>query len=352
MNKYLKKSLFFFAMILFLSCGSEETEVEVKIKRFDEGLIIPPLLDEEIGSNVQGPSLIKVPDWIENPLGNYYLYFADHKGDNIKMAYSDSLEGPWKIKKGGTLQLKESFFLTSIPETPEDFDFNALSERTPHPALQEYTPKQIDDLNIPHIASPDVHVDYDNELIVMYFHGLNKFGSQKTRVATSSNGIEFKANKKIVGWPYFRRFTYDKQDYALSMPGVIYKRSGGIEDFDIYNQILEENVRHSAVLVKGDVLLIFFTKKEESPERIYLTTVDLSLPLLLWTASKPVEVLRPEKDWEGANLPLYASSSSAINTPVNQLRDPAVFEENDKYYLLYSVRGENGIAISNLYITD
>ncbi|GIT64032.1 MAG: hypothetical protein Ct9H300mP22_4320 [Gammaproteobacteria bacterium] len=44
--------------------------------------------------NIQGPSLIKVPEWIENPLGKYYLYFADHKGLYIRLAYADELQDP------------------------------------------------------------------------------------------------------------------------------------------------------------------------------------------------------------------------------------------------------------------
>jgi hypothetical protein len=34
--------------------------------------------------------------------------------------------------------------------------------------------------------------------------------------------------------------------------------------------------------------------------------------------------------------------------PVNQLRDPAIFKENGKIYLLYAVAGEQGIAIGEL----
>ena len=75
----------------------------------------------------------------------------------------------------------------------------------------------------------------------MYFHGLNEFGSQKTRVATSQDGLAFKTREKIVGWPYFRKFKYQNNDYALSMPGIIYKNTGDIEDFMIINQVMEEN---------------------------------------------------------------------------------------------------------------
>ncbi len=42
------------------------------------------------GSNIAGPSLVRVPDWVENPLGRYYLYFADHRGTYILACARDS----------------------------------------------------------------------------------------------------------------------------------------------------------------------------------------------------------------------------------------------------------------------
>jgi hypothetical protein len=347
------KNIFIYSVVtLLISCSSGDTKVKVKIDRWEDGLIIPPNLTEEIGTNVQGPSLIKVPEWAENRLGDYYLYFADHKGDHIRLAFSDDLKGPWKIKPGGSLRLADSHFLTAVPETPEDFNVDELEERTSHPDLTPFIVKSIDDLNVPHIASPDVHVDEESQKIIMYFHGLDEFGSQKTRVATSLDGINFVTKEKIVGWPYFRKFTYQGDDYALSMPGVIYKNIGDIEDYIPVNQVMEDNVRHSAVLVKGEDLLIFFSRVGDKPERIMLSTIDLSKPSILWKTTKPIEVLRPEEDWEGGNLPLYPSIRSAINTEVNQLRDPAIFQEGNNIYLLYSVRGENGIAIADLKIID
>ncbi|MDC0577537.1 hypothetical protein OAP03_04465 [Gammaproteobacteria bacterium] len=332
-------------LTLIFGCSEIETNVEIEIIRIIDKPIIPPLLTEEIGDNVQGPSLIKAPTWLKNSLGKYYLYFADHKGDRIKLAYSDSLIGPWTVHFGGTLNLQDSYFLKETPDIPVDFDIESLESREVHPDLINHIPKKIDDLTIPHIASPDAHVDDSNERIIMYYHGLDEFGIQRTRVATSKDGINFTARKKIVGWPYFRKFTYKNNNYALSMPGVIYKNIGDIEDFTIVNQVMEENTRHSAVLVKGDKLLIFYTRKGDSPERILLTTLDLTKPSPLWKVSKPIEVLKPEKEWEGASLPLYKSVQSAINVPVNQLRDPAIYSENGKNYLLYSIRGENGIGI-------
>ena len=37
---------------------------------------------------------------------------------------------------------------------------------------------------------------------------------------------------------------------------------------------------------------------------------------------------------------------------VNQLRDPAIYEEDGGVYLLYAVAGESGIAIAELHFED
>ena len=63
-------------------------------------------------------------------------------------------------------------------------------------------------------------------------------------------------------------------------------------------------------------------------------------------ASEPVTVLEPELDYEGGELPLIPSVRGLSNEPVRQLRDPAIFSEWPRTYLLYSVAGERGIAIA------
>jgi len=47
-------------------------------------------------------------------------------------------------------------------------------------------------------------------------------------------------------------------------------------------------------------------------------------------------------------LPLEASKGGYIDERVHQLRDPAIYQEGDKTYLLYSVAGESGIAIAEI----
>ena len=48
------------------------------------------------------------------------------------------------------------------------------------------------------------------------------------------------------------------------------------------------------------------------------------------------------------DMPLKPSARGAIDEPVHQLRDPAIYREGDDTYLLYSVAGEQGIAIARL----
>jgi hypothetical protein len=49
----------------------------VRVQRLLDGPIISTGLHPSIGPNIQGPSMIRVPDWIDGRLGDYYLYFAD-----------------------------------------------------------------------------------------------------------------------------------------------------------------------------------------------------------------------------------------------------------------------------------
>ncbi|MDX1576500.1 MAG: hypothetical protein R3285_09920, partial [Kiloniellales bacterium] len=114
--------------------------------------IIRPRMDARMGDNINGPSLLKVPPWIERPLGRYYLYFADHKGDYIRLAYADRLEGPWTVYGPGTLQLAESHFRTeraSVPEgVQEEIDLGGFAE-----GPVEGVPAPLDSATRPHIAS-------------------------------------------------------------------------------------------------------------------------------------------------------------------------------------------------------
>jgi len=84
------------------------------IQRFHTNPIIRPHMDDRMGGNVNGPSLIRVPDWVADPLGKYYLYFGHHQGKYIRLAYADELAGPWTVHRPGALELADSHFLNHV----------------------------------------------------------------------------------------------------------------------------------------------------------------------------------------------------------------------------------------------
>jgi hypothetical protein len=287
------------------------------LRRFTTNPIIRPHMDDCIGDNINGPSLIRVPDWIEEPLGRYYLYFAHHDGQYIRLAYSNELQGPWTIHRDGVLPLREALFAG-------------------------------------HVASPDVHVDHTQRQIRLYYHGSDTpsggSGEQTTRVALSADGLHFTARPEHLGTPYFRVFHWDGYNHALAMPGVFYRSRNGLSDFVQGPTLFTRHMRHTALTLDGHILSVFYTNAGDCPERILLSTIDLTPDWQSWVASAPVVVLEPELDYEGGNLPRVPSVRGLASEPVCQLRDPAIFRENGHTYLLYSVAGEHGIAMAELTV--
>jgi len=91
-----------------------------------------------------------------------------------------------------------------------------------------------------------------------------------------------------------------------------------------------------------------WTRVGDRPERILVSSLNLDARWQDWRLGETREVHRAEKPWEGADISPDASSYGAIMQRVNQLRDPAIFQQAGKIYLLYAVAGEQGIAIGEL----
>lgn len=304
-----------------------------EVRRFPTNPLISPKTSSSIGTNINGPSLIRVPEWLPAPLGRYYLYFAHHQGLYIRLAYADALEGPWTVYEPGVLPL-------------------------------ESTPCQ------KHIASPDVHIAHEQRRIVMYYHGpvdltapsrvaqaaaesqrtgaFPILGNQRSFVATSPNGIDFASDDEILGSSYFRVFRWRDHWYALGMPGIFYRSKDGFTNFEQGPILFDEHTRHTAVRLVGDTLQVFYSRAGDCPEHILLSQISLTPDWSNWCASPPQSVLLPETEYEGSHLPRIPSQRGAIHEPACQLRDPAVFEEDGRTYLLYSVAGEQGIAMAEL----
>ncbi len=107
-------------------------------------------------------------------------------------------------------------------------------------------------------------------------------------------------------------------------------------------------MRHNALLSRGNMLHAFWAQAGHAPERVLMSTIDMTADWMQWQESEPVEILRSEAEWEGARLEVAPSRRGHIDERVNQLRDPAIFEEDGRVYLPYSVAGEHGIAIAEI----
>ncbi len=179
----------------------------VAVTRLLDEPIIRPNMDARIGDNINGPSLIRVPNWVEGRLGRYYLYFAAHKGAYIRLAYADALTGPWTLHTPGVLDVAESLFEPVDPPEPPEADRPPWAGQLKGGYLYA------------HVASPDVHVDHGDRRIRMYYHGLLWNGDQQTRLATSRDGVTFEPLEPLLGPPYFRAFAYGNHVYALVTGG-------------------------------------------------------------------------------------------------------------------------------------
>ena len=315
-------------------------------------------------SNINGPSVIRVPDWIEDPLGTYYLYFAHHKGSFIKLAYADTLTGPWTIYDEPILALSNSGLVqehgnnsglstlrkyTSWSESLALIEIGNMTKKTYKARVQNKIKSSAP--TTPHLASPEVIIDVENEKIRMYYHGVVDGSLQMSKVATSKNGLNFQANSEIISLPYLRMFTLRGMHYGLAMPGFLYKSKDGLTDFQVRNKwLFDTNVRHSDIFLEGDILWIFYSKVGDAPERIYYTHIDVSNDNWNeWEVGPSKELIRPELEWEGAQIPSSPSQRGVVSKVVNQLRDPHFFKDDSgKMYLLYTGSGEQAIGIVEL----
>jgi hypothetical protein len=314
--------LVFFSTFLIISIIHANDIQSISAVRFTQNPLIDSTSDPSIGDDIDFPSVIKVPSWIPNPLGKYYLYFGAHYGTFIRLAYSDSITGPWKIYKPGALNLSQ---VTSL----------GWQER---------------------VGSPDVHIDSATRQIRLYFNSTYKGLHWLTGVAFSTDGLAFTARPDTLAHYYYTRvFSYKGIYYCISKHDADQggeldhcQDSIGLSHFDKIKDIIPL-VRHVGVTFRDSTLLCFYSKGEQAPEKILVCTVRLSGKPINWVFSDSLEVLEPEMVYEGINFPNVPSIfNSEIN--VRELRDPYIYEEGGKTYLFYAIAGESGIAGAELSI--
>jgi len=326
-----------------------QSALRVTARRLPENPLITTRTSPALGDNINGPTVIRVPKWVKQPLGRYYMYFAHHMGASIRLAYADAIAGPWRVHEPGVMPVRETAFFRPQPDPPENLE-------------NFYT----------HVASPEIYVDEGRQRIVLWFHGWytngerwpvdqaaarewarqNAYG-QFTQSGESSDGLHFDVRPEISRTSYLRVFRFGDLFYGMARLGLLLRAPDPRWSFTAGSNPFRDGpyanrVRHVAVTRRGDTLAVFFTGIADSPERIMMSAVPLKGDWSDWRASAPADVLQPEAIYECTDLPNAPSEPGDVKGPVRQLRDPGLFEEDGRTFLFYSFCGEQGIAAAEL----
>ena len=373
---------FLFSLIAFSGSAYGQTNSPFEVVRINNS---QPIIDQDMfddrgvedeGENINGPSLIRIPDWISpsdraDPSAVYYLYFGHHTGDYIRMAWAENIIGPWNLYQVGSNVARGNRGVLDNGGQNINVGNGIVIEEN-------------------HLASPDVHVDNENQRIIMYFHSGsstffngNELDGQFTWVSTSPYGLDFNGNIEPVrlAASYVRTFEHGNELYAFDNsadpkraldvnnpwepPSNYYSgatisnlwdaRSGNFTQEPIEQNLglsrAELRVRHTAVRVDGNTLQVFYTRRGDSPERVLMSTVNLNVgDFENWEFSfPPAEILTATSGWEGGQFEPEPSEASTAPENVNQIRDPYVFEDSDgSLYLIYAGNGEDALGIAAL----
>ena len=240
------------AAIPLLARGAAQ---DIRAIRFTQNPLVTVDSSRSLGRNVNGPTVIRVPDWVERPLGRYYMYFANHMGTFIRLAYADAVTGPWRIYEPGVLHVRDTAFFRPQPDPEETLaDF--------------YT----------HVASPEVLVDHANRRLVIWAHGWWTNGErwpghpaearawarrmgygQFTQAAESTDGRHFKVQPAITRHSYLRVVEHGGYFYALSRLGQLSRSRDALASFAIGPNPFRDTayagrVRHVGLMRRGDLL--------------------------------------------------------------------------------------------------
>ena len=254
-------------------------------------------------------------------------------GAFIRFAYSDSPKGPWTVNNKNVLRRE---------------DLIDISRYKSGEIKKPLRKKQ-------HIASPDVLIDHENKKIVMYFHGSYK--GHNTGAAVSEDGLNWKDKDIDLGAPYLRVFKHNESYYGVSQgsrqsKSTRFIKLNGMFEVSENHSIPNTNWRHHALLKKNKDLLVFYSRYNDAPGRIQASIIDLSnSDFKQWEIpSSIIEVLKPEHAYEGSKYPVKPSGSGRKN--LNEVRDPYILDDEGRIFLYYSVKGEMGIAVAELTITE
>ena len=293
-----------------------------------------PLLDaRKLGlDNIMFPCVIRVPPWVRQRKGEFYMYYAAHSGKSIFVAAADRPEGPWKPLPNPVLTI----------------------DRTPFPN---------------HISSPDVLEIAEQKRFYLYFHGayldVPEFGfksAQPSSVAVSEDPLEFPRTQVViatrgVNFAYFRVFRKDECFYAVGRQGRLFRSIDGLRweagpyllNWDRFADLTKEypdvlsrreltyRIAHVGLLAhcEDEILDCYFSLRADAGISLQKVRISLHGHWKGWApVETPVTVLTP------------AESLDFPPNGIADIRDPVVLAEGGYLYLYYVAGSEKYICLA------
>lgn len=297
------------------------------------------------GTNLCQPCIVRAP---AGGIGTYYLYAASHaKGDVANRVQ----------------QLR--VFYTAAPSIRE-----SLAARwVYHPsagvtlgAVEALGGAGHDAANA-HIGSPSVLRTGAGLEMWLHVHAGAPLG-HTTAYATSTDGLTWTVSgvtQNGADGIYLAAFRHGGAVYAVEETGALRRSDNGVAGFrrqgeaETFRAALKaplaagQSIRHAGVEVVGGQLEVYYTVRGDAPERIFMAKCPMVGDWQSWACGPPREVVRPETQFDGADLPLAPSASGHATARQRELRDPAPFTDADgSRWLAYAAAGESGIGITNL----
>lgn len=393
-------------LLLVASLGAQELLGGYDVERLASSPIITSARFAEAGTpedggNICGPSLIRLPDWLPSedradPSARYYLYFAHHWGTSIRMAWAAERAGPYTLFNTGRFD---------APEHPGDGVLDMQLGGTPEriDVIPPADPAQLQGVVLrggdspAHIASPEVLIDEQRRQFLLIFHGPTAWGPQLSFLATSADGLNFnmpadggQPGHGIIGWPLAESYLAlswlgDRVFGIVGGGGMVQLEATAFEDFldrrpelpqdrppeSLFTAIgnpfwracrragrIEEwnsglRPRHCFLRTLPDGLAfeVCFSRRGDSPEHLLLTHLrPFDGPRWIAGPSEQ-ELLRSALPWEGVEYPVTPSKRGPA-TEVHQLRDPHLFLDDGRLFLLYAGAGEMAIGLAELTSPD
>ena len=261
------------------------------------------------------PSVFHAGAYLENPLGEWYLYLAPHDPPaGVTLMYADSLDGPWI-----------------------EYEANPI-------IASDWAPYY----DVSHVSSPDAIWNEEAGEIFLYFHGENSV----TRYASSSDGVNFEYGDVVVsnamGGPdvtetsYARVFEHPDPGSGFSY-GMFYmanftdnhrriklaESADGITWTVRPGTVVEPgtgdsgNVSGGNLWEWGDQLYVIY---HNSTGNVMARTIDETL-----TQVGPAELLH---------------RSSGVGEDVGRVAAPEIIDEGDDVYLFYESGDRLGATIA------